>query len=596
MIVGGFGPGARTLVERVVGGVGAKIWSEGLLTVAGLSGGVGHAVSGETHAWVAGRISGGPSVSAAAAAAAASLDRRGDEARRTLHGAYVLVTLNVERGLIGLSRDHLGARTLAYARSGPNMLFAEHIADLLTLLPSTPPPDRQTVVNWLERRSVPLGRSLFTGIAQVPPGHLLELGPRHTVLREFWLPRYREPLAKDRDEAAALVTAAAFAAVTRSVADLSHVGLRLSGGIDSACVAAALAADPAPRQVTAFARTFPDYPDTDESALITDTARVTGIPVVAMPYSDTPVFPRALDYIERWRLPPGSPNGAIWRALMAEASVVGVDGMLDGEGGDERFGLAPYLIADRLRSGRFLSAWRLTSGIPGVGPNASSRMRWRGVRVYGVTGAVPPYAHNVRRRLRGRRAGVSRLVLDRDLQELSLADEEWAWKALGGPVWWRNVVDSAVNGGDRMDANGEMSRDAVDCGFDRRHPFLHDVALLEAVLDIRPDEQFDAVRDRPLLRDGLRGLVPETVRTRHTKSFFTELSTRLLAGAEGAALLNAVMQPDAPIREFVNVAGLEDLRTIRTARGPARHRTAAVLFRVATMDAWLRRLDGRPWP
>ena len=58
----------------------------------------------------------------------------------------------------------------------------------------------------------------------------------------------------------------------------------------------------------------------------------------------------ALEHIDRWSLPPVTPNLFVWRPVMARARELGVDVMLDGEGGDELFGFAPYLIADMLRA------------------------------------------------------------------------------------------------------------------------------------------------------------------------------------------------------------------------------------------------------
>ena len=42
-----------------------------------------------------------------------------------------------------------------------------------------------------------------------------------------------------------------------------------------------------------------------------------------------------------------------------------------------------------------------------------------------------------------------------------------------------------------------------------RHPLLHDLQLIETVLRLPPRAQFDAIRDRPLLREALNGLIPE---------------------------------------------------------------------------------------
>ena len=110
-------------------------------------------------------------------------------------------------------------------------------------------------------------------------------------------------------------------------------------------------------------------------------------------------------------------------------------------------------------------------------------------------------------------------------------DERWTWKRGDGPLWWSAAVDSLLHDVEPLDISGDLRRVSVDSQLDRRHPFTHDARLIEAVLSISPELQFDSVRDRPLLRDSLVGLIPEQVRTRYAKSYFNELSVRSLAGA-----------------------------------------------------------------
>jgi asparagine synthetase B (glutamine-hydrolysing) len=600
VLIGGWGPGAREAVERAASRLEFEVAHDGSLSLATQAGSVVVGEAGGCRLWVTGRLERPQGFDhlpptetgegSAVQAAALAFDRLGHGAHARLHGAYLLVLRDRARHVVRLAHDHLGARTLNYARSGPDFFFAEHIVDLLTLLPATPAPDRLAVVQWIDRRSLPLGRSLFSGITRLPAGQAIEISHAGVKVREFWRPVFREPAPLSQDECSQTIVAAAFAAVSRAAEDLRRPGIKLSGGLDSACVAAGLRAASGGRRPLAFGRTFPDYPETDETGLIEQTANRTGLELIELPYAETPIFPPVLDYIRRWMLPPGSPHTALWQPLMARALASGVDGMLDGEGGDEIFGMVPFLIADRLRSGRLLAAWRLAGRIPGLGALPAPSMRLRALRVFGVSGAIPRSVHRLRARRRDARDRFGPLVQERDIPGLLAQDEQWSWKEGAGPLWWRSLVDELLDGRERFDANGELARDALDAGLDRRHPFLHDARLVEAVLTIPPEHQFDPVRDRPLLRDGLLGAVPEAVRTRHVKTFFTDITTRPLAGREGAELLERLASPAAPIREYVRAEGLAGLAAISTTEGPTRRRLAGSLFRAASVDAWLWRL------
>ncbi len=120
--------------------------------------------------------------------------------------------------------------------------------------------------------------------------------------------------------------------------------------------------------------------------------------------------------------------------------------------------------------------------------------------------------------------------------------------------------------------SSQLRRESTDERIDRRHPFLFDLELLLTALADPPEMQFDPVRDRALLRDGLLGHIPEAVRTRHAKSFFTDLLPAGLA-ADGALLAAGPARADAPVRAFVRGEPLEAL--LREAACPARHPSRA---------------------
>jgi asparagine synthetase B (glutamine-hydrolysing) len=591
-LLAGWGPGARAAIERLAAQRGLEASADGPLAVAVSLGSVQEAAAGAHRVWLAGRIDGQGAAAGAAQSAAATLERDGAGGLAALRGAYVLVALDRSRGSALVAHDQLGARTVAFARRGADAFAAEHIAELLDLLPATPAPDRLSVVQWLDRRTLPLGRTLYAGVERLSAGEALELGPAGARRRVLWRPAFREPPRITPAASAEALRAAAFAAVDRAAEGLERPAVKLSGGLDSACVAAGLAARDGGPRALALARTFPGYPETDESSLIERTVAVTGAQLVALPYSDVPILGPLEGYIRRWRVPLGSPNTAIWEPFMALARERGVDGMLDGEGGDELFGTPSYLISDRIRRGRLASAWRLAGKLPGMGSDPTAEVRLRVMRAIGVSGALPRGAQRLRRRLRDPREGIGGLVQDADVPALREQADEWAWKTGDGPRWWMAAVDGLLHNADRLDAAGDMQREAVDTGVDRRHPFVHDAGLVEAVLGIPPEHQFDPQRDRPVLRDGLTGLIPEEVRTRHAKSYFTEVATRALAGQEGAEQLRRLAAPDAPIRGFARPEGLAEIASISSSRANRRHRLAGELFRVAGMDAWLRHLSG----
>jgi hypothetical protein len=137
---------------------------------------------------------------------------------------------------------------------------------------------------------------------------------------------------------------------------------------------------------------------------------------------------------------------------------------------------------------------------------------------------------------------------------------------------------------------------AAEGGVAARHPFMHDVTLLETILALPPAAGFQGRRDRGALRDGLAGRIPDAVRERLVKSYFNEISARRLDGPDGAALCRALLAPDAPILEFVRASGLRRVALAPAQTGRERYRRAAWLFRLGAVDTWLRTLESPRLP
>ncbi len=149
-------------------------------------------------------------------------------------------------------------------------------------------------------------------------------------------------------DAADQVREAAGLAVRRRVPD-EGAGVLLSGGFDSGSVASLAAGSDTP--LRGYSAVFPDHPGMDESELIQAIGEATGAGGVQMPVRAAAALPAAGDYAARFKMPLFSPNLHFMRALMQRAAADGTTVLLDGEGGDEVFGLEPYLMADRLRRG-----------------------------------------------------------------------------------------------------------------------------------------------------------------------------------------------------------------------------------------------------
>jgi asparagine synthase (glutamine-hydrolysing) len=515
-----------------------------------------------------------------------ALTELGEAAYGLLCGRFVVVSLDRDRGRCLLARDQLGAQPLVHARVAGGVLFTEHECDLLDLLPHTPGPDRLALLQWIENGLTLPGRTLYEGLQRLPAGHQLILGDPHVSVERWWNARYEGIEEGSAMASAERLREAAFAAIGRAAAGARRPAVKLSGGLDSACVAAGMAVDGfADDGALALGGSFATHAVADESELIEETARHTHLPLELVAFDPArSMLAPALAHIARWRLPPATPNLFLWQPVTARARELGVDRMLDGEGGDELFGLAAYLIADMLRAGRLPTAWSLTGRIPGMGLHPGRQVRLRVLRRYGLSPLVPAPVRRRRETRATRIVSASAIVARADAQALTELRMATARDRHNGPFWWRFQVESLIDMHDLLDMGAHFRREAVDGNIDGRHPFLYDLQLIETVLRLPPRAQFDPVRDRPLLRDALTGLIPEAVRTRHQKSHFTPL---VLAGmrAEEAGLIEPLRRADAPVRAYVVPEALD--RKIEGSPDDRPMGGAGPLWLVAIANRWL---------
>jgi asparagine synthase (glutamine-hydrolysing) len=576
VIAGAWGARAGELLTRMAERRGASVHRAGRLTMLNPP----DLVEGGWCCWLFGEPEG-------LSAFARALVELGERACELLQGRFVVVALERERDRCLVVRDQLGAQPLVYTRVGDGVLFAEHEQELLDLLPRIPDPDRLALLQWVDSGLTPPGRTLYEGIQRLPAGHRLTFQGADVGVERWWQLRYEEPEAGSEAVLAERLREAAFAAIGRAAAGSQRPAVKLSGGLDSACVAAGLAAGGfADGRALAIGGTFSAHPETDERELIEATARHTQLPLEPIAFDPaSSILTPALAHIERWRLPPATPNLFLWQPVMARARELGVDRMLDGEGGDELFGLAAYLIADTLRAGRLRKAWALAGRIPGIGPHPDRDVRMSVLRHYGLRPLVPGAVQRYREARRRAKASSSSSIVPRAdaqaLAELLTASEE---DRREGPLWWRFQAESTIDLRDLFDMGSHFRREAVDGALEMRHPFLYDLQLTEAALRLPPQAQFDPVRDRPLLREGLTGLIPEAVRTRHAKSHFTPL---VLAGirADELGLIEPLRRADAPIRAYISAEALE--RKIGVPPDDRLMLGAASLWRVAIANRWL---------
>jgi asparagine synthase (glutamine-hydrolysing) len=466
-------------------------------------------------------------------------------------GMWAFAIVDRERRTLELCRDRFGIKPLFWTRLGGGLRFASEIKGLLAGIP-TPEPDEATVAAFLLSGADTQARTFFAGIERLPPAHRMTVpldDPGAARLERYWdLPDGPGAPRPDAAEAFRELFADSVRLHTRS--DVS-VGTCLSGGLDSSaivCTAAALARDgtlPANYRHHAFGYVPPDE-SFSERRWMDLAAGHAGLALTEVHPSPQRFAERLEDVVRQQDEPFGSTSIAAQWFVFEAAREAEMKVMLDGQGADEVLGgyhsylatVAAGHVAGQRRMAyarlaldhrRRLGAWPLP---------------WSSTATL-----VPAPLRSVRDRL---------VALRRDEQNASaealpaiadvLAERLREAAAPGEPIpsEMQALLRQQTTSGNLPALLRYEDRNSMAHSIEARVPFL-DHRLVELAFSLPPEAKVRGAETKRLLRQAMKGILPEPIRLRRDKLGFR---------ADPSAAARFAAQRGSELRE--NRSGPED--------------------------------------
>jgi asparagine synthase (glutamine-hydrolysing) len=499
-----------------------------------------------------------------------------------LRGDFALVVWDPSRREGFLARDQLGVRPVFFAEAGGRLFFASELRDLLDLLPAAPGPDPDGVAHWIALSTRPGTGTLYAGVERLGPGEMLRFGPGGVSRSRYWEPRFDEPLELPAGEWAERVREGLRLAVERRLDPEKGTGVLLSGGLDSASIAA-VGAD----SLSACSGTFPEHPQADEAALIAELRQALGLEGLVAEVRPGGLLASVFEHAAAWRAPLLG-WGDFWTLpLLRAAGDRGIGTMLDGDGGDEVFAPRTYALADALRGGRPRRVLQLARRLPGSGPHVGRRREAAMVARLALAGALPPRPAG----WAGAGDGAPAWLASATRRRLRRSDDLDGWKRLDGPRWWASAAHGVSAGIEATGVFEHQRRRAAMAGLEARHPML-DLDLVELALRQPPAQTLDPRFSRPVLREAMAGLLPDSVRLRPQKALFEHLIVSAMRGPDAAGIAQILTAPGAEVGAYVDrdrmAATLFGTERVLKAEP---FRWMWQVWRLLTAEVWLRSLS-----
>ena len=158
-----------------------------------------------------------------------------------LDGMFAFALLDPEGGELVLARDRFGKKPLFYCLDGRRLVFASDLVALEAMAGETRGLDLEAFSLYLALRYVPEPYTIAADVHKLPPGHVARFSATGLDMHRWYDLSHQRPPRYEDEGAAATDLAARFdeAVGARLIADVP-LGVFLSGGIDSALVAASM--------------------------------------------------------------------------------------------------------------------------------------------------------------------------------------------------------------------------------------------------------------------------------------------------------------------------------------------------------------------
>jgi asparagine synthase (glutamine-hydrolysing) len=505
-------------------------------------------------------------------------------------GMWAFAILDLERRALFLAVDRFGIKPLFYSVAGGSLYFASEIKSLLEA-PGVEPEPNEAVV----RRFMLTGRvdeseqTFFTGIRRLTPAHHLTIPlerPAEARPRRYWAIRaggYRG----NRKQAASEFAERLRESVRVHLRSDVPVGTCLSGGLDSSaivCVADELRrSGGVPRYAHHGFGYLPDDPSVSEQRFMEEVVRRTGIEMTYVKPSPERFQRALLEIVRQQDEPFGSTSIAAQWFVFEAAKREGLKVMLDGQGADEvlggyhgyflAIGLAHLRARRPLRYARLNRQYRRFAGASLLPTRFALAQMGRSAQAAAQPQTLPDGPVSALMTPSLRRSSTPADWTSPDFTSINAILEAHT-SSLGMPSLLRFE-----------------DRNSMAHSIEARVPFL-DHRLVEFAFSLPGDYKVNGVETKSVLREAMRGVLPEPIRTRRDKIGFRAEPTATWALAErnrDELVANGTRYEE----DWFDRAAID-----RLLGGGRDESTEFLLWRVLNTKLWLRTFwgEGAPLP
>ncbi|HEY6796984.1 MAG TPA: asparagine synthase (glutamine-hydrolyzing) [Kineosporiaceae bacterium] len=455
-----------------------------------------------------------------------------------LDGDFAFAIWDAETSCLVLGRDRTGVKPLYYLAEGSRVVFASEVKALVASGYYDPSPSHQGLLETLSYGQPLAANSFWQGVQQVGPGETLRFSAAGLRRWTYWRPFEREdpeaPFLRGR-AAIERFRSTFVEAIRKRLPDEVAWGVTLSGGLDSTSIASVASREFGADMPTCSIRLPGEK--LDEGTYSRAASRELGLVNIEVSTDAGEMHDLLPETLWHLETPQWFGVAPPFLKVAETARQHGVKVALTGDGADELLaGYSMYRILTiqrRLRrlglDGAAAPLWQRAARLVGAPSDVGAEFRAVNHSMRDVTDSMPAWSY----------IWIS--------MQKQAADALVDYRALGPPTlptppqpldelrrslyaeYFTRLPNWILVLSDRL----SMAR-----GVEVRVPFM-DRDLLDLVADLDPRLILHLGTEKYVLKEAMRSTVPEAVRRRRKKPFFTPVHRWFLGGELAANYLSA---------------------------------------------------------
>ena len=496
----------------------------------------------------------------------------GPECVKKFNGMFAFAIYDKNKNIIFLARDHIGIKPLYYYIHNDKFIFSSTIEPILLHKIRTSPNKKVIRDFLLYKITDHTGETFFKNILKFPKGHygIFHIEKNEFELHKWWELKFKNDYRKRYPEAVKELRKIMEESVDRQLISDVPVGTCLSGGIDSSTIACLIKKSKR-AEIETFSAVFPGFEKNEEKYIDAISAHTDMKNHKTYPtYKD--VKNEMLDFIRYMGEPVPTPSPYVQYKVFQLSKNHNITVLLDGQGADELFAGYHYFygfyIKGLIRKGHIFKSLKEIRGLV-KGKNY-------GIGLKSIGFLFMPWI--VRRRFFIKNSNISKKLLESKTLETGFFKKYYSLNSLHEALEFHlnYKLEHLLKWEDRNSM--AHSREA-------RVPFL-DMKVLEFVLSLPEEYIISGGKTKAILRDAMKGIVPEKILDRRDKVGYATPESSWLCEEDMKNLLEEWFIKNEPLcKKYVDLSKTRKMICDHTKRKKDHGRA---LWRTLFLEAWLR--------